>query len=106
MAVEDPAAREIFEARTHGDLTEGRNGCGVLVVTQRDRLSVDGDDLVVVDVDVKRVPGTAGVANDPLLGGIEPDDRVVPRLVKRLAIDPEAGVLWLRRKRAVLEREA
>src|SRR5215208_7638139 len=105
MAVEDPPARKVEEPGPHRELAEGRDAGRVLVVAHRDRLPIHRDDLIVVDVDVKRVPGAAGVANDPLLGRVEPDDRIVTGPVKGLVIDPETGVRGKGRKRSVLEGE-
>src|SRR5687768_6282083 len=105
MAVEDPPTREVGEPRPHRELAEGRNAGRVLVIAHRDRLPIHRDDLIVVDVDVKRVPGAAGVANHPLLGRIEPDDRVVTSSVKDLVIDPETAGRGNGRKRSVLEGE-
>ena len=105
VAMEDPPARKVGEPRPHRELAEGRNACRVLVVAHGDRLPVHRDDLIDVDVDVKRVPGAAGVTNDPLLRGIEPDDRVVTGPVKGLVIDPETAVRGNGRKRSVLEGE-
>ena len=61
VAVVDPPAREVEKPRPDGDLAERRHGRRVLVVAHRDRPPVDGDDLVVVDVDMERVPGAVAL---------------------------------------------
>src|SRR5215203_3091992 len=87
VAVVDPPPREVAVSRPHRDLSEWWYACCVLGGAHGHRLTVDGDDLVVVDMDMEWVPLGRSIADHPLLSRVEANDLIIAVGVEDLAVD-------------------